>query len=356
MCPLALHLHNDLRATHKSIDRTYSTGRYANMPRQFRSKHDHCRAFTQHSSSQTQLQSDCFDRSTIDVVDNGRNRRSRSVDVRSVSLLESTDRASDSLVESSLTQLIAQTDRVTNTAVEQQQQQQQITLPHRIDHLNDEINSCAQRQSQLDRVVDQLINTIRRTSKDNLDQILACWAHFQRVSLEQIDHASCRRRRRRPYLFEYFFPSASRTTSLPMSIEQSDDVNAAYQVLVTALIIVTNDNPSMQVDRLYDEVRANTLDNLQFRLDRLLSSYVDEHQLIKERIHFYRSQTTNNHTEQINVNSWMEIVRTDYSPLIEKLASDFTEKIPSIEQTLVRMLINLRSSLLRFHGDTHQRR
>ena len=90
-------------------------------------------------------------------------------------------------------------------------------------------------------------------------------------------------------------------------------------------------------------------DNLKYQFELLRSSYIDEHEFIKERIFHYQKHANEDNENDSNTANWIRILQNEYPPLIEKISTDFNVKIPSIETTLSKMLMNTKNTLLKRH-------
>lgn len=197
----------------------------------------------------------------------------------------------------------------------------------------EDCSHAQQRQVELDRVVRQLMSMIEQKTNENLEQICNAWRTLKYSASSQVTPRSL--------FVDYLFKSIYARSSLPFSVEHNDDIHAAFQVLSTTLTIVKAKSPSINIAPFFDNVEKQTREQIHERLASLLSSYTDEHQLITESIRFYQSSS--------KTSDWIRLIRTDYPPLIERISNDFNSRVPSIEQTLLQMLFDVKTQLLRVH-------
>ena len=199
----------------------------------------------------------------------------------------------------------------------------------------EDCSHAQQRQVELDRVVRQLMSMIERKTNENLHQICNAWRTLKYSASSQVTPRSL--------FVDYLFKSIYARSSLPFAVEHNDDIHAAFQVLSTTLTIIKAKSPSINIASFFDDVEKQTQEQIHERLASLLSSYTDEHQLITESIRFYQSSS--------KTTDWIRIIRTDYPPLIERISNDFNSRVPSIEQTLLQMLFDVKTQLLRVHSE-----
>ena len=197
------------------------------------------------------------------------------------------------------------------------------------------------RQVQLDEVVQQLIKTFQRKATEYRNEICQVWTHLKRVSLYEcpLSHNTSR-------LLQGSFSATRSKRFLDLSFEQNDELDAAFQVLATSILIAKDTYSLCEFAQFFDDEERRMLEQLADQLDFSLSSYTDEHRMITERIHFYQNQPSDSKTVD-----WIQIIKDDYPPLIERISNDFINQTPSCEQTLVKMLTNIKRRLCNAHSD-----
>ena len=197
------------------------------------------------------------------------------------------------------------------------------------------------RQVQLNEVVQQLIKTSQRKATENRKEISKVWAHLKRVSLYE-----CPLSRHTSELFPGSFNVSRSKRFLDSSFEKNDELEAAFQVLATGLLIAQDTYSLCEFTQFFDDEERRMLEQLADQMEFSLSSYIDEHRMITERIHFYQNQPSDSKTVD-----WTQIIRDDYPPLIERISHDFINQIPSCQPTLVTMLTNIKRRLC--NASTH---
>jgi hypothetical protein len=198
------------------------------------------------------------------------------------------------------------------------------------------INQFKQRQIELDRTVEKLLETIRLETNRNIKQISKYWSYIKQISLDKYEPKG------NPYqLFDYLLKCTYLNREYELYFEQNDEITAALQVLSTTLSIVHSQHSFTAINRVFDEEEKNMREQLHHQLESLMSSYTDELSFMRERIRFYQS----NSNDEKNFD-WIQIIQIDYPYLIEKISNDFLIEIPRIEQILLQLLRNTKKHLL----------
>ena len=203
----------------------------------------------------------------------------------------------------------------------------------------DRINHSKQRQIELDRTVDKLIETIKYETNKTIEQIFQYWSYIKRTSLEKYQPKN------NPYqLFDYLFKCNYFNRNYDCFFEEHDELKAALQVLSTTVDIVEKKHSFLELADAFEQAEKIVREKLQYHLESLISSYMVELSFIRERIRFY--QLDGNESKTVE---WMQIIQTEYPCLIEKLSNDFLTEIPSIECHLMELIRETRKSLLNLH-------
>jgi hypothetical protein len=198
------------------------------------------------------------------------------------------------------------------------------------------LNQFKQRQTELDRSVKRLIESVTIKANENINQIRKYWSYIKQITLDQYQPKTTNFQ-----LFDYLLKSTYLNKQFDRYFEQNDEIKAALQMLSTTLTIVHDKHSFSTINRLYDNEEKLMIENLHYQLESLLSSYTDELSFIRESSHYYKSNL--NEEKKFN---WIQIIQIDYPCLIEKISNDFIIKIPQIEQILIDMLRNLKKNLL----------
>jgi hypothetical protein len=210
--------------------------------------------------------------------------------------------------------------------------------PERITHFK-------QRQIELDRAVEKLLETIKYQTNKNIKQISKYWSYIKQTSLDKYQPKG-----NTYQLFDYLLKSTYFNREYELFFEQNDEITAALQVLSTTLSIVHEQHSYTVINRSFDEEEKLMREQLQSQLESLLSSYTDELSFMRERIRFY--QTNGNGEKDFD---WIRIIQIDYPYLIEKISNDFLIEIPRIEQILLQLLRNTKKHLLNIHLQVNQK-
>jgi hypothetical protein len=217
-------------------------------------------------------------------------------------------------------------------------------------HTAQNIKQCKQRQSELDRSVNKLVEVFTTKTTENINQISYYWNHLKQLTLGQYQTKP-----NRFQLFDYLLKtccsSLDAQKQMELYFQKNDEINAALQVLSTTLIIVNNEQTVLTISQLFDREEQTTIRTLQRHLESLLSSYAEELSFILERIKIYESRFSAwKNSNLMDLDSityqWTTIIEHDYPSLIEKISNDFITKIPQIEKILVQMLKNMKKRLL----------
>jgi len=195
---------------------------------------------------------------------------------------------------------------------------------------------CKQRQIELDRIANKLLENLLIKSNENINQISKYWSYLKQLSLDQFQPKTHRCK-----LVSYLLKSSYLNKQYELYLEENDELKAALQVLLTVLTIVREKYSFSTIYHLFDYEEKITLENLRHQLEFLHSSYIDELSFIHSRIDFYQSCTTGEKNFD-----WIQIIKVDYPILIEKICDDFILKVPQIEQILIQMLRDMKRRLL----------
>jgi hypothetical protein len=227
-------------------------------------------------------------------------------------------------------------------------------------HTEQHIKQCKQRQSELDRSVNKLIEVLTTKTNENLSQISYYWIYLKQLILSHYEEKTIRFQ-----LFDYLLKTCCSTIDsqkqIQLYIQNNDEINAALQVLSTTLLIIDNQQNYLTITQLFDREEQTKIRTLRRHLESLLSSYADELSFIIERINVYESRFStwknSNTTDLDSIEyQWTQIIEHDYPSLIEKISNDFITKIPQIEKILVQMLQNMKKRLLNTNNQIPSRR
>jgi hypothetical protein len=210
--------------------------------------------------------------------------------------------------------------------------------PERIQHYQ-------QRQIELDRVIQKLVESITRTTNENITEIPKYWSYLKQSCLNQIQPKI-----HRSQIFNYLLKSSSSDKQMEIYLEENEAIKARLDIVSTIIPIVDEKYSISAINRLFDIEEQTMIENLRSQLEFLLSSYSDELLFIHERIRFYQS---NPHEEKNP--DWIQIIKGDYPFLIEKMSNDFIIKVPQIEHILILMLQNMKRRLLSTNPEITQK-
>jgi hypothetical protein len=225
-----------------------------------------------------------------------------------------------------------------------------LNLNHDYTHTAEHIKRCKQRQSELDRSVNKLIEVFTLKTNENLNQISNYWIYLKDFILNQYQTKT-----NRFQLFDYLLKTCCSTLDsqkqMEFYIKQNDEITAELQILSTTLTIVNTQQTLLTISQLFDREEQTTIRALQRHLESSLSAYADELSFIIERIHVYEARFAawkNCNTMDLDsiTYEWTQSIEHDYPALIEKISNDFLTKVPQIETILVQMLQNMRRGLL----------
>lgn len=204
----------------------------------------------------------------------------------------------------------------------------------------DRILQFKKRQIELDRTVDKLIETIKFEAIKNIEQIFQYWSHIKYISLEKYQP-----KLNPHYLFDYIFNCNYFTQNYDTYLEQNDELQAALQVLSTTLSIVHQEQSFATLNEIFDIEEKTARENLQYQVNCLIESYLEELAIIRESIHVHQSSTLEDKSLE-----WIQLIQIDYPCFIEKLSNDFLTKIPLIESNLLQLIRTTKKSLVNLHA------
>ena len=204
-------------------------------------------------------------------------------------------------------------------------------------HLSPErIKHCEQRQMELDRVIQKLVESITRKTNENIAEIPKYWSYLKQSCLDQLQP-----KKNQSQIFTNLLKSTLSDNQIKIFIEENEQIKARLDILTNILTTDQDKYSIPTIDRLFDFEEQSMTEYLRSQLEFLLASYSDELLFIHERIRFYQSCPH----EEKNAD-WIQIIKMDYPFLIEKMSNDFIMKIPQVEQILIDMLGNMKKYLL----------
>ncbi|CAF3992945.1 unnamed protein product [Rotaria sp. Silwood2] len=222
------------------------------------------------------------------------------------------------------------------------------------------IKQCKQRQTELHRTVEKLIEVLTTKTNESIYQISQYWIHLKQTLLDRFNSKT-----NRLLLFDYLLKSCCSSLDsrkqIDLYVEKNHEIKEALEHLSTTLIIVTNQQSLITVSQLFDHEEQGAIRTLKRQLESLLSSYADTLSLINECINVYESRFATwkepnpNYLDSI-IDGWTQIIKEDYPPLIEKISNDFITTIPQLEKTLLQMLYNVEQRLLNINNQKNNRR
>ncbi|UJR29158.1 hypothetical protein I4U23_010372 [Adineta vaga] len=222
------------------------------------------------------------------------------------------------------------------------------------------IEQCKQRQSELNRSVDKLIEVFSKKTNETIQQISQYWMYLKQFLFDQLQAKT-----NRFHIFNHLIKTCCSTSESQKQIvsyfEQNDEIKASLQVLLTTLLIVNQQQTQLVINQSFDREEQTTLGRLRRHYEFFLASYAEELSFIHERIRIYESRFAtwrNFSTTDLDSLSyeWTHIIEHDYPVLIEKISNDFITKTPQIEKSLFEMLKNMKKRLLSIdHQGTSQR-
>jgi hypothetical protein len=198
------------------------------------------------------------------------------------------------------------------------------------------INQFQERQTQLDRAVKKLMESVTIKANENINQLLRYWAYIKHICLDKYQPKT-------NYftLFDHLLNSNFANKQIDLYFEEHDEIKAALQVLSTTLTIVHDKHSFSTIKQLFDNEEKIMIENLRHQSECLLSSYTDALSFIRERINYYQRNLN-----EENKFKWIQIIQVEYPCLIESISNDFLIKIPQFEQLLIEMLKNMNKHLI----------
>ena len=204
----------------------------------------------------------------------------------------------------------------------------------------DRILQFKKRQIEFDRTVDKLIETIKFEANKNIEQIFQYWSHIKYISLEKYQP-----KLNPHYLLDYFFNCNYFTQNYDTYLEQNDELTAALQVLSTTLSIVHQEQSFPALNEIFDTEEKTTRENLEYQMNCLIESYMEELSIIRQSIHVYQSCTHEDKSLE-----WIQMIQIEYPFFKEKLSNDFLTRIPQIESNLLQLIRSTKKSLVNLHA------
>lgn len=255
--------------------------------------------------------------------------------------LESSSDSSIAPAQSCLHRLLIQPELSSETEqiekLEFNTEQLPIYIPTRIELSAERLDRFKQRQTDLDRSVQKLIDNSSSIINENLRQVSKHWSYIKHTSLEKYQPSTYSFQ-----LFDYLIKSSYMNKQFQIDFNENDEIKAVLEILSQTLTLVHDKISFTMMNQLFDDEEKTMLENLRYQYELLFSSYKDELSFIRERSHFYQL----NLDEEKKFN-WIQLIQIDYPFLIEKISTDFMIKIPQIEQILLQMLRNLNKQLLK---------
>ncbi|CAF1667807.1 unnamed protein product, partial [Adineta ricciae] len=132
------------------------------------------------------------------------------------------------------------------------------------------IKQCKQRQSELDRSVQKLIEVLTTKTNESIQQISQYWMYLRQFSLDQL-HAKTNRFQFFNYLLKTCCSTLDSQKQMASYFEQNDEIKAALQVLQTTLMIVNQQHTQFAINQSFDREEQTTLGRLRRHLDLLLA-------------------------------------------------------------------------------------